>query len=778
MTAFCAGNQFPYTRLLIERRLLGGLLRNQEAARYARWAAGAAGVIALLVASIYAVRAISAVRHRHSSLSTVSAGIQQESQTFSYNGMEKNRTVFTVRASRATRFKEGNQALLEDVWVTIYGREGDRNDNIHTRECSYDQKSGSVQCKGEVTIDIQGANAAKGAPLQQSLRVKTSNLTFNGQSGEASTPAAVQFSLPQGTGRGVGVSYSTQAAIVRVEHAIEFNMAPSERSGGLPLNVKGGSLEIRRNDRMVILSGPVLIQQGERELLADKVSIGLDENFHARHAIAEGNPTIRQTQGNGTFAMSAVKFEGFLGPEGWVEKIAASGSVTGSRQTAAGSDRFSSERVEFSLEPTHNVLREMTASGGVTAQTQQKEVSQVLKTPALRVKFARGKQPDQQRIESAETLGPASIDSKSAEESTQLRAPKFTAEFTRTGRLAHLVGTTGVEVRRQTGNSTPQVSTAQLLSVTFSPDGQWDTVEEKRDVRFQQGDRHASASYARIDRAADKIVLTGSPVVSDATSRTAAGTVTIAQKSGQIVADGGVVSTYLPAAVGNSVNLGSGAAHISADALAGSTLSGRVEYSGHARLWQGESVLECDRITLWRDEKKMQATGNVVAVFPQTSGPSLKPASQTRGSSSALWQIHAPELTYWNDQNKARLEGGVKADSGQASLESRTLDVYFGAQPPPSSTTTKSPTGGGQLSLAVAQGNVVVRQADRRGTADHAEYTVADGKFVLSGGEPTITDASGNTTTGRSLTFFVANDTILIDSREGSRSLTRHRVEK
>jgi lipopolysaccharide export system protein LptA/lipopolysaccharide export system protein LptC len=724
------------------------------------------------------VRTISAVRRRHAIPPTVSAAIQQQSQTFSYNGMEENRTIFTIRASRATRFKEGNQAVLEDVWITIYGRAGDRNDNIHTRECSYDQRSGSVQCKGEVTIDIQGANAATGAPLQQSLQVKTSNLTFNGQTGEASTPAVVEFSLPQGTGRGVGVSYSTQAALVRLEHAIEFNMAPSERSGGLPLRVKGSSLEIRRNDRTVILSGPVLIQQGERELVADKVSIALDENFHARHALAEGHPTIRQTQGNGTFTVSAAKFEGFLSPEGWVERIAASGSVMGSRQTAVGSDRFSSQRVEFSLEPTHNVLRDMTANGGVTAQMQQKDVSQVLKTPALRVRFGAGKQPDQQRIETAETLGPATIDSRSAEENTQLRAPKFTAEFTQGGRLAHLVGATGVEVRRQTGNSAPQVSTAQFLSVSFSPDGQWDTVEEKRDVNFQQGDRHASASYARIDRADDKIALTGSPVLSDAMSRTAAGTVRITQKSGQIAAEGGVVSTYLPAAEGNSVSLGSGPAHISAEELSGSTSSGRVVYSGHARLWQGESVLECDRITLWRDEKKMQATGNVVAVFPQTSGPGLKPASETKGPSSAFWQIHAPELTYWNDQNKARLEGGVKADSGRASLESRTLDVYFGAQASPSSTTAKSPTGGGQLRLAVAQGNVVVRQGDRRGTADHAEYTVADGKFVLSGGQPTITDAFGNTTTGRSLTFFVANDTILIDSREGSRSLTRHRVEK
>jgi len=75
-------------------------------------------------------------------------------------------------------------------------------------------------------------------------------------------------------------------------------------------------------------------------------------------------------------------------------------------------------------------------------------------------------------------------------------------------------------------------------------------------------------------------------------------------------------------------------------------------------------------------------------------------------------------------------------------------------------------------------GDVVVRQGERRGMADQGEYTAGEGKFVLSGGQPTVSDNSSNTATGHSLTFFVANDTILIDSQEGSRTLTKHRVEK
>ncbi len=391
-------------------------MRNQEAARYARWAAIAAGTIAFVVISIYAARAISAARRRSALSTNVSSAVQQQSHTFSYNGIEGNRTIYTIRASQATQFKEGNQALLEDVWITIYGREGNRDDNIHTRECSYQQKTGTVRCEGEVSIDLRGASPTSGGPIQPALQVKTSNLTFDGQTGEASTPAPVEFTLPQGRGRGVGVSYSTQAAIVRVKSAVEFEVAPSERTGGLPVTLAAASVEIRRNDRAVILNGPVRVQEADRELSAQKITVSLDENFHARHAVAEGHPSIKAAEGGGALAISAAVFEGYLTPEGWVERIAANGDVTGSRKTAAGSDRFSCERVEFSLAPTHNVLRDMTASGNVAAESQAGTGSQALETTALRVKFAPGARPDQQRVESAETVGPATINSRSDDE--------------------------------------------------------------------------------------------------------------------------------------------------------------------------------------------------------------------------------------------------------------------------------------------------------------------------------------------------------------------------
>lgn len=786
-------------------------MRNQEAERYSRMAALAAGLLVLVVAGVYLQRAYRAVRLRRALPSTVPSEVQQQSDNFSYSDVEQGRTIFTVRASHATQFKDQNRALLQDVWITVYGREGNRNDNIHTRECSYEPASGGIRCQGEIQIDMQGAPQPGGKPAGQPMQVKTSDLTFNRETGEAATAAPVEFRFPQGHGHGVGVSYSTRDSTLRVNQSVEFDLNASDRAGGLPVNAAGTSLEIRRNEHSVVLAGPATVRQGDRQLSAAKISIALDDNYRAQKALAEGNPVIRGGDPGAKFSLAANHFQAALNQQGWIESIVAEGSVAGARQTSAGGDHLSAARLEFTMLPERNLVREMNASGGVTAESKQGADARSLKTSALRVVFAnapgnaRASQalPSQasvpaagsQLVQSIETLAPGAIESRTGNEAINVNARKFVAQFDSNGRFEKLLGHSGVDLTRQVPGSVPQSSSAAELVATIGADGQWNTLDETGNVRFQQADRHATAATARMSRSTGMITLEGSPVLSDSMGRTTAASVAINQQSGELHASGGVVSTYLASASNDAVNLGSGPAHISADSVSGSTTSGHIVYEGHARLWQGESVLEAARIELWRDEKKMQATGHVVAIFPQApgSGPSFAIAptkSPSRPTSPTLWQIHAPVLTYWSDQGKAHLEGGVTATSDQGSLESRTLDVFLtpagasGTEPSHPSTShgvssgQPSGAGGQQLSRVLAQGDVVVRQADRRGTGEQAEYTAADQKFVLSGGQPTFTNASNDTTTGRSLTFFVASDTILVDSQEGVRTITKHRVEK
>ncbi|HTV59571.1 MAG TPA: LPS export ABC transporter periplasmic protein LptC [Verrucomicrobiae bacterium] len=772
-------------------------MRNQEAARYARWAATAAGVITLVAVGLYVERAIREARLRRGEPMAISVGIQQQSAEFTFSKVEQDRTIFTIRASKATQFKDEDRAVLKDVWISIYGTKGEQNDSIHTGECSYEPKTGDVRCQGDVEIDIQNAAPAGGKALENSqasqMKVITRDLSFNRESGEAHTDQPVTYVLPQGSGQAVGLSYNTKDSIVRLEHDVELKMAPSERSGGLPITAQGSSLEIERNNLLVILNGPAKVTEGPRELTAATLTFELDAQYHVKHAMATGSPTIRSTENGAETMATAEEFEGYLSPAGWIERLSGSGNVQGTRKGGGAADHLSAEHVNFTMLPEKNLIQEMEASGKVRLESKGPDGTRQLETEALKAAFStdtsRG-QTEQQRILSAETLSPATIETTNGPEETVLAADRFQAKFAPDGRFEKLLGHSHVRITRQLGAALPQTSTADEMEAKFAKGGEWDALEQTGDVQFHQGERGATAAKAEIVRSTNLIDLSGSPVLTDEQSRTTAGNVTINQATGDLKAIGGVVTTFAETSQAGPMGLGSGDAHVSADTLSGSTKSGHVVYSGHARLWQGESVLDADQIEVWREDQKLRAAGHVAAVFPQTSAPGTGGTAGGAGNLQSiaekgpgtgvptLWKITAPVLTYWGQEGKAHLEGGVAARSEQGTIRSKTMDVYFTPAGAAGQRSTGSRPQARQFSRVVALGGVTVTQGDRRGTGQEAEYTASDGKFVLSGGNPTVSDGSGNTTVGRSLTFFVANDTILIDSQEGSRTLTKHRVEK
>jgi lipopolysaccharide export system protein LptA len=186
-------------------------------------------------------------------------------------------------------------------------------------------------------------------------------------------------------------------------------------------------------------------------------------------------------------------------------------------------------------------------------------------------------------------------------------------------------------------------------------------------------------------------------------------------------------------------------------------------------------VLESDSIELLRDSKVLNAAGMVRAVFPQYAA---QPAGQALaapgpGKKPVLWHVTSGTLTYSDAENRAHLEKNVVVQSAEQKIHAAAMDLYFTG-----GGSANSSAGAKQISRATGTGGVIVEQGARKATAERGEYTAAEGKFVMSGGNPTIFDASQGTTTGRQLTFFLADDTIIVDSENGSRTLTKHRVEK
>jgi lipopolysaccharide export system protein LptA len=288
-----------------------------------------------------------------------------------------------------------------------------------------------------------------------------------------------------------------------------------------------------------------------------------------------------------------------------------------------------------------------------------------------------------------------------------------------------------------------------------------------------------------MDHATSTATLAGNIVLTDADSRTTAQTAAFSQGTGILHAEGRVITAELANAAHAVANFSDEPARISADHLVADRSAGRATYSGRARLWQGDSVMQADSIDLNHAAQILTAVGHVQAVFPAaawtpatqgTPQAGAKPAPDKSATSHSpdLWHAQGGRLTYWDQKSLGRLEDNASADSQEASIRAPTIDFLFA----PAAGAGGNASGSKQLVRAIATGGVTVRQMDRRGTSQRADYTVADRKFVLSGGPPVVRDDSGNSTTGRQLTFIFADDTIVVDSQEGTRTLTLHRVEK
>jgi lipopolysaccharide export system protein LptA len=210
-------------------------------------------------------------------------------------------------------------------------------------------------------------------------------------------------------------------------------------------------------------------------------------------------------------------------------------------------------------------------------------------------------------------------------------------------------------------------------------------------------------------------------------------------------------------------------------------------------------VLEAETIELLRETRVLNAAGHVRAVFPQAAAQpadntsnraseklsSLTPAPassiQPSAKKSQLWHATSGTLSYSDKDGRAHLEQNVVVQSAEQRMRAPILDLYFTRAPgtaTSSANNTNPAAGAQQISRAVGTGGVIVEEEGRKATAERGEYEAASGKFVMSGGNPTLYDGAAGTTTGRQLTFYLADDTIIVDSENGSRTLTKHRVEK
>jgi lipopolysaccharide export system protein LptA len=189
--------------------------------------------------------------------------------------------------------------------------------------------------------------------------------------------------------------------------------------------------------------------------------------------------------------------------------------------------------------------------------------------------------------------------------------------------------------------------------------------------------------------------------------------------------------------------------------------SGIAIYTGNARAWQDDNFVRGDKLTIYRDEKKMDASGRVQsAVY-----------NARRKDSGAIVPVFATaDSMFYSDPNRLlHYEGNVDIRQGTDRITSGVADVYLNRDT-------------NEMEKTVAQRNVVLTQPNRKGTGDWVEYTTVNEVAVLKGNPARVEEADKGNTEGARLTVFMREDRVVADDPRGPQSPGRvrstHKVKK
>jgi lipopolysaccharide export system protein LptA len=801
-------------------------MKRSEAARYARWSATLALLLALATVAVYVQHKVMARVQKRGAPPAAPLNVERQSNGLTFSKVDGDRKVFTVEASKSTEFRNQDASLLEEVKITIFGQQGDRHDVIRTHSCQYAKGNGAINCTGTVQIDLETAAQAELAKKRGAKEtagpaghVETRNVTFDQASGTARTSERVTFTFPEGSGEAMGVEYNSQLGTMKLLRDVQMTLIESSgRAGkaGQQVHVTGASLDFDRNTRLLNLEGPAHAQTQTAQLDAGEMRLDLNEDFRAQKLVATAGglgkrPHAASSAASGPMELTANVLTAWFDQDGGLNRLDASGKVEGSRKAGAEDEEFTAANSSVELWPEISQPKVINMDGGVMLKTSAKTGQiRMLQTDKTRMEFTAGSDDKPSRPKRAETLAAGTIQWTDAQGNgqasggldadkdkaleTKLTADKFVLDFT-AGRATQLAASGNVQAQRDIPGAPSQITTAKRGVAHLLANGGWSQIELNENVKFKEGERSGQADHAVAMSANQITTLSGQAIVRDASTETRAANIVFMQATGDIRAEGGVrsrtfsargatsqVSEMTPQVSGTTPQFSSGPANITAEKMQANAKNGRALYSGHARLWQGDSVLEADSIELLQKSRELNAVGKVRSVFPQAAGhdPTGSPAINRPRKKPSLWHIASDTFAYLDLENRAHLEGNVMVQSEAQRMRSDLLDLYFthANAAGVAEKVSNGAAGAQQISRAVGTGGVVVDEHTRKATAERAEYTAADGKFVMSGGNPTLFDGTQGTTTGRQLTFFLADDTIIVDSEKGSRTLTKHQVQK
>ncbi len=705
--------------------------------------------------------------------------------------------IVEVSAQSYRMIQMPSRVELEDVELKIFGADTETYDLVKSRRADVDTRTKTMVSEGEVEILMQVPVNGKPMPAHPTV-IRSSKVQFETETGIARTAERTHFQFADGFGEAVGAVYDPQTKQMVLESEAAFTFQKPDGSNA-PSKVWAAHAIYLEAEGLLQLRGPTRLERNNLVLEAGDATITMKGGEVQRVEAAKVTGTDRYPQR--TVRFGGDRMELLYGEDGSLRELISHGSsrLDSESQTHRNAVRASRMHLYFAEGTQENALEKVWAEGAARLESApqgeaaRQQARRVLESEIVELRMRPGGEEIQQLLTHAPgvvTFLPANAQQRQR----VLRGERITADYGTRNRMRHFRSTTVTtesapsgeqiaEARKQKRQEPGPLKTRSTdMEASFSEaTGEMEWMRQWGRFELEEGTRRGRAESALMHQKEKYNLLEGNARVWDDSGSLQAKKIRTAEPSGDLIAEGDVVSTRKPEAkeknsgqqaggkagqktVESALPGGEEALQATAQKMTTRDQNKWIRYEGNARLWQGANRLHADAAIIDRKQQMLTGEGNVFSQIEEAGAGTGKAADSKADSKTKAGPvytlIHSNRMVYEEEKKLATYTGQVRMRRAGLSVDAGQMRMVL----------AEDKAGQTQLKQSFADGDVriLMREAEntRRGASQHAEYYPEETKMVLYGGEPFFEDQKQGATRGKRLTYFSNEDRLIVESGE------------
>jgi lipopolysaccharide export system protein LptA len=724
--------------------------------------------------------------------------LDSKASRFTWSQSSSSERKVEIHADTFEQIRDTTLLRLRGVELLIFRRDTGSYDRIVCDSARFDGDTLYSEEEVTVLLGLTPEDPAQGS--EKTTKIRSTGVTFQSKTGVASSDSYTEYEFEGGSGHSLGSFYDSVHRYFRM-NSDAYVEQQSSTPGQPPLKIRAGELTYYELGQRVDLKNGASLERGSQTMEAAEAIVHLDKGVIRKITATEARGV--EQQASRLVRFETPRLEALYSPRQILEHIFGEGPSVMTSETSTSVIRAEGNRIDLNYETREgaeeSVLRDTHVQDSAVLEAKPAPGSGTdgrirrISSQALHLKMS----DDAKNMEFVETRARGRLEllpPGAGGPLETLDADHIQMFYGESNRMEKLQAAGNVALERKPGGNNPKAAALQTYSGNllgeFDPDsGEMRSLRQWGKFRFTRGDREGRAEEARFELATNRIELTNQAQVWDPKSRTSAQRMTLDDNTGDFSAQGEVSSVYQERPAKDTVAASAPPAETTADffspaeplyataeRMVSNQRSGRLEYHGKARLWQGADRIEAESIVIERPQKKLSADKNVVSVIAEkdegsVDGGSTKPEGET--TMSRPTEVRADAMKYDETKRQVEYDVSVELRRGALRVNAKELDAWLS---PPGEANRR-------LEKAIARGAVEVVEASengvppRKGFGDQAHFLPAEEKVILQGEPARVVNARQDTTRGSELTYYLNDDRLLVlgSAEERSYSLRRKR---